>query len=95
MIKAWIVAAVVALTSLPVFASDDGFAAGSKYNKAGFVAAIEDGRLWVFKEGSKELEDFKTNGEPALSVAHIGEGPEGMTIKSVSDSIIADYKAAQ
>lgn len=95
MIKAWIVAAVVAVTSLSALASEDGFAAGSKYNKAGFVAAIEDGRLWVFKEGSKELADFKTNGEPAMSVARIGDGPDGMTIKSVSESIIDEYKAAQ
>jgi hypothetical protein len=94
MIKPWIIAIVCAATSMTAFASDEGFASATQFNKAGFVTAIEDGRLWVFKEGSKELEEFKTNGEPAMSVARIGDGPEGMTIKSVSDSIIDEYKAA-
>jgi hypothetical protein len=95
MIKSWITAALLAVTSLSAVANADGFAAGSTYNKAGFVTAVEDGRLWVFKEGSKELEEFKANGEPAFSVARIGEGPEGMTIKAVSEAVINEYNAAQ
>lgn len=95
MIKSWIAAALLVTTSLTAWANEDGFAAGSKYNKAGFVTAIEDGRLWVFKEGSKELEEFKASGEPAFSVARIADGPEGMTIKAVSEAVIDEYKAAQ
>ena len=30
-----------------------------------------------------------------MSVARIGDGPEGMTIKSVSEATIDEYKAAQ
>ncbi|WP_223272698.1 MULTISPECIES: hypothetical protein [Pseudomonas] len=27
----------------------------SQYDKPGFITEVEDGRLWVFREGSKEL----------------------------------------
>lgn len=72
--------------ALPTLAAD--------YNKPGFVTKVENGRLWVFKEGSKELEQFEKHGEPTINVSLIGEGPEGMTIKAPSTEVIEAYKAA-
>ena len=46
--------------------------ASTPYDKPGFVTKIEDGRLWVFKQGSKELEQFEQHGEP--TVIHNQEG---------------------
>ena len=73
--------------SLPTMAAD--------YNKPGFVTKVENGRLWVFKEGSKELEQFEKNGEPTINVSRIGEGPEGMTIKAPTTEVIEAYIAAK
>lgn len=64
--------------------------AGS-YDKPGFVTKVEDGRLWVFKAGSKELADMEKSGLPAVHVSKIGEGPEGMTLKAVSNDILDAY----
>ncbi|MDF2446794.1 MAG: hypothetical protein K0S46_2030 [Moraxellaceae bacterium] len=62
--------------------------AESAYDKPGFYTQVEDGRLWVFQEGSKELEQFKAHGEPAVNVSRIGEGPEGMTLKAPSQAVL-------
>ena len=40
--------------------------------KTGFDTTIEDGRIWVFRNGSDELADFKKNGEPAKCVTRPG-----------------------
>src|SRR5262249_8788709 len=53
-----------------------------EYAKPGFVTLLEDGRLWVFKEGSKELKAFKKDGELAKHVTIFGGGPKGMTVKA-------------
>ncbi|GLP98504.1 hypothetical protein GCM10007891_03580 [Methylophaga thalassica] len=46
----------------------------SDYNLPGFVTEIEDGRLWVFKKDSKELEEFKKHGEPVNRTGKFGGG---------------------
>lgn len=63
--------------------------------KPGFYTEIRDGRLWVFREGSKELEEFKKGGEPAHQTTRIGAGPNGMTIKSSEAKVIDEYLAAK
>lgn len=63
----------------------------SQYDKPGFITEVEDGRLWVFREGSKELEDFKKTGEPAKQFSDIGAGPNGMTVKSADEKTLKDY----
>jgi hypothetical protein len=68
--------------------------AASPYDKPGFFTQIEDGRLWVFKEGSKELEQFQQHGEPTVNVSRIGEGPEGMTLKAPSQDVLDAYNSA-
>lgn len=63
--------------------------------KAGFYTEIRDGRLWVFRDGSKELEEFKRHGEPAHQVTRIGGAPNGMTIRSSDATVIDEYLAAK
>ena len=47
-------------------------ASTASFNKPGFYTEVRDGRLWVFREGSKELEEFKKQGEPAHQVTRVG-----------------------
>lgn len=70
-------------------------AAAPSLQKPGFYTEVRDGRLWVFREGSKELEEFKKHGEPARQVTRIGGGPNGMTIKSSDAEVIDAYLAAK
>lgn len=86
---------VGAVMAISAHASPEGETAGQKYNKPGFVTIVEKGRLWVFADGSKELAGYRQNGEPTISVMRIGEGPEGMTLKSYSDDVITAYKTAK
>lgn len=67
----------------------------SSHAKPGFYTEVKDGRLWVLKEGTKELEAFKKGGEPAHQVTRIGVGPQGMTIKSSDAKVIDEYLAAK
>lgn len=61
--------------------------------KPGYNVFLEDGRLWVFLEGSRALKDFHEHGEPAKIVVRPGAGPRGMTLKSVDGAILDAYMA--
>ena len=63
--------------------------------KPGFYTEVRDGRLWVFRDGSQELDEFKKHGEPAHQLTRIGAGPNGMTIKSSEAAVIDEYLAAK
>lgn len=66
--------------------------AASPHDKPGYFTKVdEEGRLWVFKEGSKELAEFEKHGEPSIHVSKIGEGPEGMTLKGPSYEVLDAY----
>ena len=52
---------------------------------------MEDGRLWVFREGAKELSLFEEAGELAKHVIRPGAGPGGMTIKGPDADTIDAY----
>lgn len=69
--------------------------AASPHDKPGFYTEVKDERLWVFQEGSKELEQFRTHGEPAVNVSRIGEGPDGMTLKGPSQEVLSAYLSAK
>lgn len=69
--------------------------AGSQYDKPGFWTKAHDGRLWVFRAGSKDLAAFQKSGEPARQVTRIGAGPNGMTLKSSDAAVIDAYVAAK
>lgn len=66
----------------------------SQFDKPGFVTEVDDGRLWVFREGSPELKAFKENGEPAKQFTDVGTGPEGMTVKAADEKTLKDYLQA-
>jgi len=70
---------------------------GTKYDKAGYATYIDkENRLWIFKEGSKELDAFKATGTPPEKHAtKVGAGPEGMTVKAADETIIEDYNKAK
>ncbi|TWT39044.1 hypothetical protein [Blastopirellula retiformator] len=63
--------------------------------KPGFLTAIEDGRVWVLKEGSDAAKEFVAAGEPAKQVIRPGAGPLGVTLKSDDAATIAAYRYAK
>ncbi|MFZ5561615.1 MAG: hypothetical protein ACOY41_08865 [Pseudomonadota bacterium] len=88
MLKKIVMACAGGLLSLAAFAA-------SPYDKPGFVTFVQDGRLWVFQEGAKELEEFQKHGEPTIHVSKIGEGPEGMTLKGASYETLDAYLSSK
>jgi hypothetical protein len=51
--------------------------------KPGFSVRLDkDSRVWIFKEGSKELAEYDVKGEPAKQVTRVGAGPGGSTVKA-------------
>ncbi len=65
-----------------------------KYDTAGFLTDVKDGRLWVFKPDSKELAEYRKNGETVKQFTEIGGGPEGMTVKAGDQKTLEEYLAA-
>ena len=61
------------------------------YAKPGFVVLEEDGRLWVFREGSDEIAAFQESGEPANQVVRPKAAPGGVTVKSTESATIDEY----
>ncbi len=70
-------------------------AAATSYDKPGFVTAMQDGRLWVFREGAKEIEEFRKHGELVKQVIRPGAGPNGITLKAPDIETINDYLKAK
>jgi hypothetical protein len=68
-----------------------GAAVAGEFDKPGFVTEVEDGRLWVFREGSQELKEFEATGEPAKQFTDIGTGPNGMTVKAADEKTLKAY----
>lgn len=62
-----------------------------RFAKPGFVTTMEDGRLWIFREGSSELGEFQRQGELAKHVTRPGAGPNGITVKSPDNETIMAY----
>jgi sugar lactone lactonase YvrE len=59
--------------------------------KPGYKVFMDDGRLWVFEEGSKDLAQFEEHGEPAKMVVLPGAGPRGMTLKGTDRDTMMEY----
>ena len=66
----------------------------SQYDEPGFSVYEADGRLWVFRDGSKALGEYLSVGEPAKSVTRIGTGPKGMSLRSDETDVLDAYEAA-
>ena len=58
------------------------YLAAYKYGRPGYAVFMDDGRIWVFKSGSDDMQEFMKNGEPAKSITLVGEGPDGLTLRS-------------
>jgi len=63
-------------------------------SKPGFAVIVDDGRLWVFEEGSEDLAKMQAGGELAKHVIRPKAGPAGMTLKAPDSETIARYMAA-
>lgn len=61
------------------------------FAKPGFVVLEEDGRLWVFREGSSNLSKFQEVGELTKQVVRPKAGPGGVTLKSSDSATIDEY----
>lgn len=70
------------------------FAASHRFAAPGFVTASDDGRLWVFRQGSPHLASFVMKGEPAKRVTLIGSGPEGKTLLGADKEAMEAYAKA-
>ncbi len=71
-----------------------GMTSASPYGVHGFAVFEDDGRLWVFRKGSKHLTTYKTKGEPAKRVTLIAEGPQGKTLMGSDTEAMKDYAAS-
>jgi hypothetical protein len=87
--------ATVVVILLAVFVVAGAAADAGPYSKPGFVTKMEDGRLWVFRQGSKELATVESGGELAKHTTQIGAGPAGLTVKAPDNRTILEYLAAK
>jgi hypothetical protein len=60
----------------------------------GFETTVDEGRIWAFRAGTPELEEFKKSGEPAKQVIRPAAGPMGMTVKGPDTDTIDAYLRA-
>ena len=63
--------------------------------KPGFVTRFNGGRLWIFRQDSKDLAEFLKNGDLTKQVVRPGAGPRGMTLKGPDADTIIAYVTAQ
>lgn len=61
------------------------------HTRPGFATYVIDGRMWVLREGSEDLKDFRKNGAPDKSVTRIGVNGFSMPIRSVDDKTLDDF----
>ena len=86
----------LAVAMLATAASADQSKSGaSPYAKTGFYTHVHDNRLWVLKEGDKDIELVSKNQEPKVVITRIAAGPNRMTIKSNDANVIDAYLAAK
>ncbi len=57
----------------------------------GFVTKIDDGRVWVFRQGAPEWNEFQEKGELAKHVIRPGAGPGGMTVRAPDAETLDGY----
>jgi hypothetical protein len=61
----------------------------------GFYTQMVDGRLWVFVDGSSDLESFRGGNEPAKHVTRVKAGPGGVTVKAPDTETLDAYLASK
>jgi len=68
-------------------------AGSATWSRPGFTVYEDEGRLWVFEDGSEALTDFAAKGEPAKRVTLVGAGPEGCTLLGSERETLEAYAA--
>lgn len=63
--------------------------------KPGFVTIGDEGRVWIFREGSEALEEYRRVGEPPESITMIGAGPNDTTLRSTDRETILEWMTAK
>ena len=66
----------------------------STFARPGFAVYEQDGRIWVFRDGSDAHGEFLASGEPAKRVTRVGAGPKGRTVVAENTGAIDAYLAA-
>jgi hypothetical protein len=66
-------------------------AKASSYDREGFTVIEDEGRLWIFRDGSEDLAKFKEHGEPAKMVVLPGAGPDRKTLKGTDRDTMMEY----
>ncbi|MCL4758293.1 MAG: hypothetical protein KJZ96_08080 [Rhodocyclaceae bacterium] len=90
------IALAVAATTLFISACATGTGATKDpYARSGFYTHVHDGRLWVLKDGDKDIELVSKNKEPKVVVTRIAAGPNNMTVKSNNAEVIDAYLKAK
>lgn len=79
----------------PKASANERYTYANQYAKPGFTAFTQDGRLWVFQNGSKELSEFSRTGDLAKRVTFPAQGPGGMTIKGPDRETVLAYLATK
>ena len=69
----------------------DAYLAATVYAYPGFFVETLDGRLWVFKEGSEALADYRQVGEPAKRLTRIAAGPDDLTLIGPDAETLDEY----
>lgn len=67
----------------------------ANYAFPGFAVFEVDGRLWVFREGSKAHQEYHASGVPAESVTMVGAGPNRMTLRSDQREVLLAYTSTK
>lgn len=65
------------------------------HDRPGYVTYEVGGRLWVFREDSRDLEAFRKQGEPAKSVTLPGQGPGGISLRGTDRETLDAYLLAK
>lgn len=60
----------------------------------GFVTKVDDGRVWVFRQGAPEWNEFQEKGELAKHVIRPSAGPGGMTVRAPDADTLDAYLRA-
>ncbi|MBM3488963.1 MAG: hypothetical protein FJX68_00710 [Alphaproteobacteria bacterium] len=86
---------MVAVAALALAAGCAQMRQSAGFDKPGYATKVVDNRLWVFKAGSKEWDEFGRNGDLKTLVTRVGAGPNGMTIRAADAATIDGYLTAK
>jgi hypothetical protein len=61
--------------------------------KPGFTTTVDEGRVWVFRNGSEELDEVLSGGELAKHVTRVSAGPLDVTLEAPDKETLDEYLA--